>query len=301
MSFRFQDFCERYGIQYATPGNKHVSHGWIGVPCPFCTGNPGFHLGVHEGGAVKCWRCGTHSQNAVVQKLLGVDWAEAQAIREAFGGEAPRYRRTTPALPQIRPQTLDYPRGTGEITDRHRRYLSDRGFSADDLIQTWGLKGTGPTGPYKHRIIVPINFKGRVVSYQGRDVTDRSSMKYKACAKDVEVIPHQSILYGIDGVHRRSVIVTEGVTDVWRLGRGNAVATFGIEYTPAQVNLIQSRFSLVFIMFDSTEEQARVQSGKLASELSMLDVEVEEIIIDQSDPGSMTEDEARVVVEELLG
>ncbi len=148
------------------------------------------------------------------------------------------------------------PIGIYDLTTRHRRYLTDRGFDPEELEKDWGVsKGTEGIGDYKFRIIIPIYHEGELVSYQGRDITGKQKDKYKTCY-DTNI---KNYLYGLDYVTNDKVIITEGVTDVWRLGKGNAVATFGINFTMKQVRLIirpiiNKRIKRVGILFDDGEE-----------------------------------------------
>ena len=34
-----------YGVDHLTEGHKHCRDGWVNTPCPFCSGNDGYHLG----------------------------------------------------------------------------------------------------------------------------------------------------------------------------------------------------------------------------------------------------------------
>ena len=172
-------------------------------------------------------------------------------------------------------------------------------FFAHKLEKEWGLLGTGPVGPYKHRIIAPIHFRNELVSYQGRDITGKSPLRYKACSEKNEVMKHKHTLYGIDKVPGKRVVVVEGIADVWRLGPG-AVATFGIKFTGSQINLL-SEFEKVFIIFDSgeTEDQAEEQSEILCDSLGCLGVDTEQIRLDGVDPGDMGQTEANNLMKSL--
>ena len=183
--------------------------------------------------------------------------------------------------------------------ERHRNYLASRNFDPKELEKTWKLYGTGPIGPYKFRIIAPIFYGGRMVSYQGRDITGKSKIKYKACSKSMELVNHKRILYGLDFVNDVAIIV-EGIADVWRLGKG-AVATFGIEFTQPQVAIL-SKLRKCFIMFDA-EEIAQKKAKELAESIVSLNPNVKVEIIKLSgvkDPAELTEKEAREISSCLL-
>jgi DNA primase len=163
------------------------------------------------------------------------------------------------------------PAGSGPLQSIHLNYLTRRGFAnPDQLAKQWGLRGTGPIGEYKFRIIAPIDYNGRMVSYQGRDVTGKSPLRYKACPKEKELMNHKHTLYGMDKATQESVIVVEGIVDVWKLGPG-AVATYGTQFTWQQVTLLARRWKRRYIAFDA---DAQGQAMKLANTLSTLSGEV---------------------------
>ena len=48
-----------YNVPFQTEGHKHCRDGWVNTECPFCTGNPGLHLGATLDGKIfTCWRDG---------------------------------------------------------------------------------------------------------------------------------------------------------------------------------------------------------------------------------------------------
>jgi DNA primase len=153
------------------------------------------------------------------------------------------------------------------MTDRHREYLKTRRFDPDRLERDWGLLGTGNLGPFAHRIIIPIVQGGKLVCFQGRDISGKAASKYKSCPDDKAVLPIKSCLYGLDKVRGDSVVVTEGPTKVWRLGSGS-VCTFGATVTSQQVKTL-TRFRRVFILFDEDEAGAD-GADKLSRQLAVL-------------------------------
>lgn len=278
MIFDVQKFYSDYCVPVTTRG-KHVRKGWLNTTCPFCNMDGG--IGVHIAtGAVKCWGCGKHSQIDLLMKLFRFDYSEAKELLDEYTNKRnPKQHTETKDTPRESKNTVcTYPCGTAELTERHKRYLVERGFNVSYLQNTFGLLGTGNLGDYKFRIIAPIYYRGIFVSYQGRDITGKSDLRYKACKQENEVIPHQEVLYAYDLVERDRCLVVEGITDCWRMGPG-AVCCFGIAFTIAQVNLLAS-FRQVYILFDA-EEQAQRQARILAVMLAARGVEVE--ILDISD------------------
>jgi DNA primase len=178
----------------------------------------------------------------------------------------------------------------------HRRYCEARGFDPDYLAEVWKVCATGPIGDYKFRLIAPIYHGDELVSYQGRDVTGKSDLRYKACPKEREVMDHHDTLYGLHLIRRDVCLVVEGITDAWRLGPG-ACATFGIKFRPPQVALL-TRMKRVFVLYDS-EVQAQAQARQLGANLAALGVDVELLTLSDGDPAEMSQGEANTLMREL--
>lgn len=298
-SFDAIRFVRDNNVPTADYNGKHYREGWINVECPFCTGNPGEHLGYHiEDGYWHCWRCGWHSIAAVIESLLHITKDEAYKIARTYGAR-PQYREQSEET--SKPTSLTLPYGTAKMEDAHRLYLTKRNYDPDELEELWGLMGTGIMGAYKFRIIAPIHHNERLVSYQGRDITDRAPLKYKACKADEEIIPHKHILYGLDKAQGHTAVVVEGITDVWRLGPG-AVATFGIEWDQKQALLLK-KYTRVFIMYDFGEVEAQKRAHELGAILSGLGVSIEKLIVPnhQGDPADLSNRKARKLMQQILG
>ena len=290
-------FYKDYRIKYADEGSKHCRPGWVQIHCPFCHGTD-WHLGAHlASGVMNCWKCGKKTQNNVIKALLACTRERANEIRKQYTTGKSTFRGPQEKIAKKKARTCVLPPGAIPMPTRHRDYLLKRHYDAEKLEKIWGLVGVGAVGSYKWRIIAPITLDGKLVSYQGRDITGKSSIKYKACESENEVIDHQNILYGVDQVPGNFAILTEGVTDCWRLGPG-AICCFGIAFTTPQVNLIANRFKRVFILFDN-EEQAQKQAEKIGILLAARGLEVEILTITSDDPGDMPQKEADLLMKEL--
>jgi hypothetical protein len=238
-------------------------------------------------------------------------WSEIRdLIEEAEGGEILR-KQLPPPLPEREPARetaqLKLPTGTGPLTERHQSYLIQRGFPDPEEIATeWKLMGTGPVSvldglDFKHRILAPIFWEGRMVSFQARDITDRSPTKYKACPKPLELVHHKNIFYlHPDALTYESVIVVEGVFDAWKMGKRSA-ALFGISYRMSQVKWLTKLFDRMIVLFDQDSE-AQAQARQLVSEIRMTGKKALAIALPPGvkDPGSLPLDEARRWAKELL-
>jgi hypothetical protein len=193
--------------------------------------------------------------------LAGIGYKDAKLlIQKHTIGKSKRKQKTefTP------PKELDFPKNMTDLEARHRHYLHSRNFNDIEIETKWGIKATGKISDLPWRIIIPITFNNKIVSWQSRDITNLAELKYKSCAKNKEIIHHKNILYGADNAGNKTIIV-EGVFDAWRLGYG-AVATFGSKVISNQILLLAERFSDVFWLFDpekKAQENAEENSARL--------------------------------------
>ena len=169
------------------------------------------------------------------------------------------------------------------------------------------MLGTGPISylklnedksiNFKHRLIIPINWGSKTVSFQSRDITNKSNLKYITCPKGIELMFHKNILYGNQSKWGEFGICVEGDTDVWRLGN-LSFATFGIKYTFAQLRLIANTFKRVAVCFDP-DPQAIEQAEKLVADLRFRGVDAFKVDLG-CDPGDLPQNEADYLVKNIL-
>lgn len=304
-----------FGVITAPFEHKHYRDGWVNTECPFCFGNPGYHLGFCTDPSSKyfnsfvCWRCGGKRTWEVLAKLLKTDEHQAIVIGSQYGTiihHIPRKRKAQTEF--IR--DIKLPPGTRTLFSVRGAvaYLEKRGFNPRQIAQDWGIAATGPNSivnierngkrisvDYSYRIIIPITYKNKTVTYQGRDWTGKSSKKYLACLPDLESKPIKHVLYGIDKCEgRKEVELVEGVTDVWNIGIGS-VACFGIKYVQEQVRLLL-KFERVGLMFDP-EPQAKQQARMIARYLQDHGIEtLWRRLPKGKDPGELTEQEKTEVL-----
>lgn len=304
-SFDFIRFCNERGVGYITEGHKHCQDGWIQVRCPFCSGSRGWHLGFNTTSNVfNCWRCGRHSFKKTLKGITNITDQEIKKILAKYSSTMSHFKREKPKkkMQVLIRREAKWPKGTGILRIMHKEYLINRGFNPNKLITDWGIRGTYTYGDYKYRIIAPIMLQGKMVSFQGRDVTNLSSLKYKACRKKDEAIHHKNIMYGMDHVPKdqKRIIVVEGIFDVWRLGKGNAVCSFGIVHRPPQLAMLyEFGFKEVFLLFDP-EYQAQKQADKITATLANMGVET--FIVNgpvNKDPGEYSSEEVNELLEKI--
>lgn len=280
----FESILSRYGVHFETEG-RYCRPGWVQFQCPFCFGGKdpnkpyaGFNT---YGGYVNCWRCGSHNPTKTVSLLCSIPYKTAAKLL----GTIERPHET----PEEDVGTLVLPRGIGNLVAAHRNYLSARGFSWKKLETLWGIQGTTMSTRLPWRIFIPVHYRGRVVSWTTRRITDKEP-RYISAGKQEEEIPHKKLLYGEDYVRGRSIIVHEGPTDVWRTGPG-AVGLLGTGFTRSQIlKLVQ--YSRRIICFDSQVE-AIMRARKLCDLLDPYPGETMLVTLDAPDPASASHQEIR--------
>jgi len=298
-----------YSVDFLTEGHRHCSEGWVNTACPFCSGNPGYHLGFNlDDNYYMCYRCGWHPVSKTIAELLHVSETEAETIIKGYGLLVPKHR--TEPVKKIRVKSFRLPSNTRPLEANHKKYLEGRGFDPDYLEKEWNLLGTGPTSNldtgsgrdkkilnYRFRIIIPFIWNDQQVSFDSRDITNKHMSKYMACPKDRELISHKSILYGKQECWKETGILVEGPTDVWRMGT-RSFAVSGIKYTPRQLRLVAKFFRRVAVCFDD-DPQAIIQATKIVAELKFRGVDAFRVDI-EGDPGSMKQEDANYLVKQLI-
>ena len=291
-------FYRDFGVEHLTEGHKHCRPGWVNAVCPYCTGNPGWHLSwnIQEEYFV-CWRCGWHPPLKTFSLLTNVSEYEVKNVLPSYG-----INRTIIHRKEVEKKELKFPSGVSELRVSHTKYLIERGFTPSKIIDTWKIQSTSPTSlldgmSYKHRILIPFYWNGQVVSFDSRDVTDKQQNKYQACPKEREILEHKKILYGNQEYWTDTGICVEGPTDVWRLGPAS-FATSGIKYTPAQLKLIANTFKRVAVVYDD-ESQAQTQAKNLVADLKFRGIDAWNVKI-KGDPGGLTDIEAKKLVKSIL-
>jgi len=290
--FDIVSFCHDYGIDYALKG-KNIGKGWIGLQCPYHLDND-YHLGFNVDGAYfYCWKCGGHRLVDTIKELTRCSTHEALIIQERYGDRNTFLNKLNRTVAKL--ESIQMP---GEALSKpYRKYLHKRNFDPDEIEAKYRIKAGGIVGDWKYRIMIPVYNKGVLITYQGRDITGNSDLRYKTLSLEKSLDDPKKYLYNLDNAKGKEVIVCEGVTDVWRIGDG-CVATLGTSTTEEQVRKL-SKYKKVYILFDP-EETAQKRAKKLGERIAAMGSEVE--IIDTGldhDPGDMTEAEVSVLRKEL--
>ncbi len=271
------------------PGtHKHSRKGWVNIPCPFCSGNMGYHLGYNlKQGYFRCYRCGWHPIERVIKEVTGIPKHGQKALLGKYW--VADQHDTEQEF--VYATEMTWPIGMERLGRKHHLYLMNRGYEPCKLEREWDLMGTNHLDrDYKFRIIAPVEFEYQTVSFQGRDITGKQSEKYKACAKDKEVMHHKHTLYGVDKAKWDACLVVEGVTGVWRFGAGT-LGTFGAQYKRSQLRMIAHRYERAFLLFDA-DEAGFIAQDTMHTELSVLGCDVIIVDLDNGDSGEVDQAEA---------
>lgn len=287
-SFDLRAYLNFLNVPFSEAG-KNVSYGWLGTQCIYCTDNYN-HLGIHL--ILKyfsCWKCKeTGSLITLIGDLENVGYSTALHRIDEFQSPIPvePEEDDRERIEDVGQDILPYGCYPGKLTIGQDKYLRSRKFNPETLIKTWGIQAGPNLGPWRYRIIIPVELKKRVVTWIGLDASGHQQIKYKAAAVTESFIPASELLYGMDRVGK-NVLVVEGVTDVWRMGSG-AVATFGMGVTLDKLEqLLYLGSSKYFIMFDG-EPQALKNAKTMAHHLSNRGKKVEVLSLGQGDPADMS-------------
>ena len=166
---------------------------------------------------------------------------------------------------------------------------------------TWPIERRGPwetgtvVGDDAGTPVLDAN--GNDGSWTTRAVSDDVKLRYVNARPEEELRPIKSLLYGQHHL-RHAVVICEGPTDAWKIGPG-AVATFGVNYTKAQL-LRMSKYPVRFVCFDS-EPIAQQRAQALCEALIPFPGTTKNITLDAMDPGSASEKELRQLRRLLRG
>ena len=236
------EILDRFDIEYWTSG-KNVTIDNVNIQCPFCDDRSN-HMGISPEGAYHCWKCtSTGFFPYLLSRAAGIQYEYAVQLVSTPHQFSKNATETLKDLwnpeqkQEIEPDIkLEFPKYCELISHDTRsklldRYLHRRQYTREDVIE----KGCYicEHGAYANRIIIPVHFRGKAVSWQAADMTGRATIKYRTAAH----IKINQFLYGYDNIRDRMIVV-EGILDAWRLWN-DVVCSFGTSITERQIQLIR--------------------------------------------------------------
>jgi hypothetical protein len=266
------ELMEEYKVEYRLSGeHHHISESFLGTDCPYCSPNSGhFRLGFSlTSSAASCWSCGRVPAGEAFAMLIG----KPAKVGWAILGKVERVGRSRKHRGRLR-----LPLGTGPLLSPHREYLEDRGFDPDELVDLWGLMGTGAESNRAWSLVIPVKLDYEAVSYVTRKLHDRGT-RYLSARPEDEAVSAKEVLCGED--YATNVIaVTEGFFDMARIGPG-AVCTMGLAISTTQIRRM-GRYPRRLICFDSDAEAQR-RARALCERLSVYEGETLNVTVSGKD------------------
>lgn len=301
--FDVKTFLFHNHVHYDETG-KNIKEGWIGIKCLWCDDSSN-HLGINLSSmGISCWRCGVSGTVIkLIMRLLNIDYDTTCNIIKSYSspiGLSQKKWVSGPILSKSRDLeglstakidlmaqfvSIHTPKWGDTFREYHRKFLISRRYNPDYVIDKYNLHCAGPVGDFARRIIIPVHYHGKIVSFVGRAARDDISLKYKNCPDNESLINIKNTLYGIDTCKKSTILVVEGIFDKWRIG-DDTVATFGTKFTDEQVVLLRD-FRRVFVLFDS---DAQIAARDLCSKLAIF-TEVVQLHLETGDPDNLTDDD----------
>lgn len=267
----FQKLFDDYKIKYSLKTNR----GWVNIRCPYCGGRS-YKFGFNpKDDFCTCFACGYHDLESTLCKMLHLSRPELRGVLKDYSGRLSINTQLNAVKPKIRALKLP----EREFTNAETKYLKKRGFDPVYLKDKYFITGGGITGRWKYRVIIPIIYNGKVVSWTARSILDKQTLneldipRYKHLPIDESVIDPKKILYNLDNCRGQSVVLLEGPFDVLKYD-GNAVCSFGTAITEEQIRILYERFKKIYIIFDN-EAAAQEKARKYGLRLAALGVDVE--------------------------
>ena len=296
----FQKLFEDYKIDYSLKTNR----GWVNTKCIYCGGSS-YKLGFNPTeDYCTCFACGLHNLKETLSKLLAIPKKDIDDVIE-------QYKTRTIILNKLNDKKTTAVKNlvlpTDTFTPIERKYLKSRNFNPSYLHKKYNVVGGGIVGDWKYRIIIPVIINGKIVSWTGRSILEKSKLdelkipRYKNLEIKKSVINPKECLFNLDYAKNKTVVLTEGAFDVMRLG-DDFICSFGTSLTQSQIKELKMRYEKIFIMFDN-EREAQEKAKKYGMMLSSVGVDVE--IVDaysdfnKNDGGELNDEEVKIIRKEL--
>lgn len=328
--FDLRKYLNSQNVDFQEYGNN-VAKNNLGLNCFKCEGDSGsFHMNVHLTTKIyNCWKCNNSGNlTELIRTIEGLprkfakdrilkigdyttanDLPDDYDLRNLVEGRLKEDKEVEKEKKKKKKGIIiELPRGRKRLkklnTDisSHNmflKYIVDNRKYSVKTLSAWDIEAL-VTGM---RLLFPVYFKGELVNYLTRDITGKSSRKYKNCPNDFAKVDMKSLLYGYDFIEKGQdlVVLNEGSFDTISVGKGRAVGSFSTTVTLEQQKLLMSlKPKEIGIMFD---ENAWNVAEKLAVQLVALPIDWNISIINvrdgfrkgylkephkEIDPGSMT-------------
>ena len=241
---------------------KNVTKNWVNIQCPFCTDSSN-HCGVNPNTLLfHCWVCGKVGHfTDLLMELTGLPFGACKNIisDSTVTFKAPVFEMIVNLLEpkviiteSVTNVNTKLPRAFELVTYDTNfslldSYLERRNVSIDTIVKH--RCGICKAGEYMNRLVIPIYYQGKLVSYQAADMSGFAQLRYRSAPLSMGRI--NDYLYNYDRIKVGGrMIVVEGILDAWRTG-DEAVAAFTSNLTEDQKKLIKEKgLSELYFCFD---------------------------------------------------
>ncbi len=324
MSFDWPRFLSKRGIAFRTSGGN-VAKDNIVVHCPYCgSADEGQHMEISTTG--RGWRCFRrprqhYGRNPIrlVQAILGCSYEASAAITGQTINIPNNIVSTVNALidppKPIMPKPLKMPAEfkpfDGKPSSRlFVKYLLGRHFTESQikhLTDDFGIRYC-TSGPYKGRIIFPVYYQQKLMTWTGRTVYPSEQIRYKALSTNIDKAERENmppacgpitdyLLWYDDLKHSNgsTLVLCEGPFDSLRLhilGRKvgiDSTCCFTSHPSKSQISLLGNladKYRYRYILLDQGMLGSAISAAR---EMAALDFKVKQLPDNVKDPGELTE------------
>lgn len=251
---------DNLNIEYKDHG-KNVSANDINIDCPFCGADK--HLGVNtNSGVVNCWVCNFDglkkwpSLVSILSKITNLNFSKIRNLMNEFGWGEHYY----PSFSEDNglsdfgklPKACTIISANDINCSKAIKYLNKRNFDYS-ITEKYNLMISQSTY-YIGRIIIPIYFEDKLVSFTSRDYTGRQDNRYKNAPLFMSTERIKNMLYNYDNAKEyEHIYLLEGPTDVWRMG-SDSMSVFKSSLSLKQRNILlklsKKSLNSITIIFD---------------------------------------------------
>jgi 5S rRNA maturation endonuclease (ribonuclease M5) len=316
------NFLERNNIDYKLKG-KNISKGNIGIICPYCNDDTGFHLGIREDGVFACWRDSEHQGNIInlIKKLLNCSYYEALAElnivsiadSDSMIKAVNRLFKNTNNIQEIKKQLLlsnDFHNIENYgSTKKFYDYLIYRGFNKIEyLIKYYRLKCC-LINKFSNRLIFPIYEKGKLITWVGRSVYKNDSLPYMTQPQVDSIKITTDCLYDYDNIIEggKILFICEGVFDCMKINwytseEIKATCLFTKRMSTYQQSLLLTlidKYDKIIILLDP---DAEINSQQMYDEITWMsgNIEIGKIQKGFKDVGEMKEKDINILINKFI-
>lgn len=322
LMFDWVRFLEEYSIEYVTSG-PNVAKGNLAIRCPFCGfDDPSHHMGISlKGKGWGCWRRTDHRGKSPVRLIVALLSCSVERARGIVGADSfipqnfeDKVRSHLEAEPFFVPGLLEMPKEFRSLTSLPSArlfidYLRRRGFDdscIEGMTKRYGIYYC-TRGAFKGRIIFPVYYQDKLVSWVGRTIYPVEKIRYKALTVDPDKVefdglsqavgPIGDYLLWYDTLPRSGsdiLIVGEGPFDALKvavLGANDGIDStclFGQRLSRSQINLFHDLLPMYSSSYILLDRGALPSSLRLVSQLSALNISVLQLPFGIDDPAELT-------------